>query len=77
MNIYKESNMGTLNWETEKWYKELQQKQNLPMKYDNIANSNNGEMTFILCFAWAMWEFLMWILLILYNIYEIGPIILQ
>lgn len=49
--MYKESNMGTLNWETEKWYKELQQKQNLPMKYDNITNSNNGEMTFILCFA--------------------------
>lgn len=43
--------MDTLNWETEKWYKELQEKQKLPMKYDDIANSNNGEMTFILCFA--------------------------
>lgn len=45
MSIDNEANMDTLNRETEKWYKELQRKQKLPMKYDDNANSNSGEMT--------------------------------
>lgn len=61
--------------ETEKWYKELERKQKLPVKYDDNVNSNNGEMTYIQCLAWVRWKIPYVDIMHTHKIYEIGSVI--